>query len=161
MVNRGNRVLQFWSLLLTTFLLGLQQYFTIWIAINANPLTMKDVLNWVFQEFSGIPWIRTISFTIFGFSCGNTLCYSGIISIPALIQTGLCLIWVYYFAFLNVILVGVLAWYSDVAPSRTFWDQIHHNAAETAVLIRPALVVHVALCIIRPLILVRKLFNTD
>ena len=159
MVNRGNRVLQFWSLLLTTFLLGLQQYFTIWIAINANPLTMKDVLNWVFQEFSGIPWIRTISFTIFGFSCGNTLCYSGIISIPALVQTGLCLIWVYYFAFLNVILVGVLAWYSDVAASRTFWDQIYHNAAETAVLIRPALVVHVALCIIRPLILVRKLFS--
>jgi hypothetical protein len=154
---KGNRILQFWSLLLTTLLLGFQQYFTILIAITATPITMKEVLNWVFQEFTGPPWIRTGSFMIFGVSCLNSLCYSGLICLPALVALGISLIWVYYFVFLNFILLVVLAWYSDNPPDRGFWGQVMHNTNETALYIFTPLGIHLAICIVRPLVLMRSI----
>ena len=154
---KGNRILQFWSLFLTTLLLGFQQYFTIFVAISATPITMKEVLNWVFQEFTGPPWIRTGSFMIFGVSCLNTLSYSGLICLPALVALGISLIWVYYVVFLNLILLVVLAWYSDNPPDRDFGGQLMHNTNQTALYIFIPLGIHLAICIVRPLILMRSI----
>ena len=43
-----------------------------------------------------IGWVGFISWCItFSVCCLNTLCYAGLIALPALIQMGLCLVWVY------------------------------------------------------------------
>jgi hypothetical protein len=153
---KGNTILQIFAILATTFLLSLQQFFSILVATQAtgNITVMKATMNWVFQEFTAIPWILTISVSVFGFGCLTVLCYTGLIALPALLQHAVSLVWVYYVIFLNWILLGVLAWYSDVAPYRDLWGQVCHNTNQTAVQIFVPFGLHLLLCAIRPLILI-------
>ncbi len=77
------------------------------------------------------------------------MCYQGLEAAPALLQLGLCAVWVYG-VMRNFALLGVLAWYSDVAPGASFMQQLLGALAEDAAFILPALGLHMAFAAVRP-----------
>ena len=99
--------------------------------------------------------------TIINFSLSllNTLCYAGLIALPALIQMGLCLIWAYGII-RSLTYLGILAWYSDCGPFDTYWDLFVRNVNADYLLIFPALGLHFLLCILRPMVLLISCRNS-
>lgn len=170
---KGQRIVNFWSFLLTTALFVVHQYLSLSIAVYTGPSEMQETFKAVFDEFPGpgdapfglgiglgIGWVGFIAWGItFSVCCLNTLCYAGLIALPALIQMGLCLVWVYGII-RNLTYLGILAWYSDCGPFDTYWDLFVRNVNADYLLIFPALGLHFLLCILRPLVLLISCRNS-
>jgi hypothetical protein len=152
-VSSGQRIVNFWSLLLTTGLFLVHQYLSFSVAVNSGQNNMLAQLTPIFNEFEGLPWVCLIALgLIFAVCAFNTVCYAGFIVLPALIQTGLGVVWVYG-VIRNLTFLGILAWYSDCGPFDTFSTCFYRNVYSDALLIFPALVLQIFLCILRPVVL--------
>jgi hypothetical protein len=125
---------------------------------------MISVLSEVFNEFIGaVPTVATLAIGVVFFCIFlNSLCFCGLIAVPQLLQTLLCLIWVYG-CVRNVIMLGILAWYADVPPGYSFWETVSSNTAQPseALWIRPALALHLFCTVFRPLVLLLHTFHSS
>ncbi len=149
----GLRVSHWWALVLTSALLLDHQYWSLSIAINSGPSTLPSVLDAAFQEFVGLPHQLLLTMVAsFGAACLNTTCYHGLVAIPALVQLGLCTLWVYT-VMRNFILLGVLAWYSDAPVHTSFSQLLRRNLSSDALFISPALVLYLFFALSRPALL--------
>jgi hypothetical protein len=149
----GLETSKWWALLLTSLLLLSHQYWSLTIAINSGPSVMEKQLDAVFQEFSGLPQILLLMMVAsYGCAFFNTICYHGLVALPSLMQLGLSGLWVYA-VIRNYSLLGVLAWYSDVLHTRSFMEQFFAAVHVDALLIYPALGLHLFLAITRPWLL--------
>jgi hypothetical protein len=157
----GQPIRKWWSALLTFTLLGFELYWCVVIASDATPENMSSVLSEVFNEFIGdIPTVATLAIGVVYVAIFlNSLCFNGLIALPQLIQTLLCLIWVYGFN-RNVIMLGILAWYADVPPGYTFLETVSANMSQQseALWIRPAFALHLLFVVVRPLLLLVHTF---
>ena len=160
----GQPIRKWFSALLTFVLLGFELHWCRIIASAATPSNMISVLSDVFNEFIGaVPTVATLAIGVVFFCIFlNSLCFCGLIAVPQLLQTLLCLIWVYG-CVRNVIMLGILAWYADVPPGYSFWETVSSNTAQPseALWIRPALALHLFCTVFRPLVLLLHTFHSS
>ena len=160
----GQPIRKWFSALLTFVLLGFELHWCRIIASAATPSSMISVLSEVFNEFIGaVPTVATLAIGVVFFCIFlNSLCFCGLIAVPQLLQTLLCLIWVYG-CVRNVIMLGILAWYADVPPGYSFWETVSSNTAQPseALWIRPALALHLSCTVFRPLVLLLHTFHSS
>ena len=152
----GLQIANWWALVLTTALLCDHLYWSIMLSINSGPDQIGQWLNASFQDFVGVPHMLLL--TMLGCYCiavANAVCYQGLQAVPGLMQLGLSTLWVYGMI-RNFIVLGVLAWYSDVGYSDgdSFLPHLLAILSEDALYILPTLGLHAAFAVIRPALLV-------
>jgi hypothetical protein len=150
----GLEASKWWAFILTSALLAHHQFWSLSIAINSGPSVLVSQLQSVFQEFVGYPQVLLLMMVAcYGAAFFNTICYHGLHALPALAQLGLCGLWVYS-VMRNFLLLGVLAWYSDVVHTRSFIEQFLDAMSQDALFIYPALGLHLFLALLRPGLLI-------
>ena len=143
-----------WALILTSALLLDHQFWSLSIAINSGPSVLVSQLDACFQEFVGVPHQLVLTLVAgFGAAFFNTVAYHGIVAVPALVQLGLCTLWVYAIM-RNFTILGVLAWYSDVHANSTFIAHLLRNISEDSLFVYPALGLYATLAVMRPALLI-------
>jgi hypothetical protein len=143
-----------WALILTSALLLDHQFWSLSIAINSGPSVLGSQLDACFQEFVGVPHQLVLTLVAgFGAAFFNTVAYHGIVAVPALVQLGLCTLWVYAIM-RNFTILGVLAWYSDVHANSTFIAHLLRNISEDSLFVYPALGLYATLAVMRPALLI-------